>query len=176
MYSRFEVTEGLPIEYGLVTVLGLLGGLFFYEEVHQIDVTMGIMLLIGLAFIVSGILFPSFFTAGPPGSKNEALRPKLRGRLRTESMSPRQLNRMKQAAEADEGSRAAMPTLEAVDEDDRSSIASSMELGASAAELDAAAAVAEVDAELAAESAGAQTLHNQGVVAAATATPESAEI
>ena len=144
---------------------------------YQIDLTMGIMLLIGLAFIVSGILVPSFFTAGPPGSKNEALRPKLRGRLRTESMSPRQLNRMKQAAEAAdlEGSRVAMPALEVVDEDDRSSIASSMELGASAAELDAAAAVAAVDAESASVSAGTRSAHDQGVVAT-TAMTESAEI
>jgi len=33
VYSRFEVTEGMPIEYGVVTAYGLLGGLLFFDEI-----------------------------------------------------------------------------------------------------------------------------------------------
>jgi hypothetical protein len=79
VYSRFEVTEGLPIEYGAVTMFGLIGGLTFYEESKELDVTSTIMLMCGLAIIIVGIFVPSWKQA----------RPQLRTRLRTESMSPR---------------------------------------------------------------------------------------
>ena len=32
VYTRFELTLGLPIEYGTVQVASVLGGLFFYQE------------------------------------------------------------------------------------------------------------------------------------------------
>ena len=55
VYTRFEVTSGLPIEYGTVQFCSVLGGMIFYQEGGvmlgwQIAVT-----LIGLAIVLLGV-------------------------------------------------------------------------------------------------------------------------
>ena len=55
VYTRFETTTGLPIEYGTVHCCSVLGGLYFYEEADYMLTGQFTLCFGGLAFVVMGV-------------------------------------------------------------------------------------------------------------------------
>ena len=55
VYTRYETTEALPIEYGTVHACSVLAGFLFFRERDYMDAQMRIMTFIGLAVVIVGV-------------------------------------------------------------------------------------------------------------------------
>lgn len=55
VYTRFETTTGLPVEYGTVHICSVLGGLIFYREFEYMDGTQCALTAVGLVIVVLGV-------------------------------------------------------------------------------------------------------------------------
>lgn len=55
VYARFETTDGLPIEYGVVTTVSILAGLSVYQEVEYTDEGGEVAMAIAMGCILVGI-------------------------------------------------------------------------------------------------------------------------
>ena len=56
VYTRFETTRGLPIEYGTVHICSILGGLTLYEEATFMDSGQMALTVVGLLFVLGGVI------------------------------------------------------------------------------------------------------------------------
>ena len=59
VYTRFETTTGLPIEYGTVQLCSVLGGLLLYEEYTYLSVHQSVLIAVGLTIVLLGVAFSS---------------------------------------------------------------------------------------------------------------------
>ena len=55
VYTRFEVSRGLPIEYGTVHCSSIAGGLVFYQEYASMDALHFGLSLFGVAVVLLGV-------------------------------------------------------------------------------------------------------------------------
>ena len=59
VYTRFELTLGLPIEYGTVHVGSVLGGLIFYKESQALVAHQLVIIFLGLVIVLLGVALSS---------------------------------------------------------------------------------------------------------------------
>jgi len=59
VYTRYETTEALPIEYGTVHACSVLAGYVFYKERDYMDGRQKIFSFIGLALVIGGVALSS---------------------------------------------------------------------------------------------------------------------
>ena len=59
VYTRFETTTGLPIEYGTVQLCSVLGGLLLYQEYTFLDPHQMVLITVGLSIVLLGVAFSS---------------------------------------------------------------------------------------------------------------------
>jgi len=55
VYTRYETTTGLPVEYGTVHCCSIMGGLIFYQEAKAMQAWQVALALSGLATVVAGV-------------------------------------------------------------------------------------------------------------------------
>jgi len=55
VYTRYETTEALPIEYGTVHACSVLAGFVFFRERDYMTAQMTMMTFIGLAIVILGV-------------------------------------------------------------------------------------------------------------------------
>ena len=60
VYTRFETTTGLPIEYGTFHVASVLGGMLFYQEITFMAKWQIVIAFVGLAILIYGVVVSTF--------------------------------------------------------------------------------------------------------------------
>jgi drug/metabolite transporter (DMT)-like permease len=64
VYARFETTDGLPIEYGIVTSFSILAGLSVFQEIQFTNRAAEVAMVVAIALILTGIAVTVLFKAG----------------------------------------------------------------------------------------------------------------